>query len=127
VYTVTYTLARHNAERLEQGSHALASASGAGQLVCNRMTRLVAAAQDLGLTADVALGGRWIAIHGDRATVYAIEAAWGVGFFVWCDVPGARGVERYADATEAIEAGLRRARHSPDRPPGDGSPDLSSE
>jgi hypothetical protein len=90
------------------------------------MTRLVAAAQDLGLTADVALGGRWIAIHGDRATVYAIEAAWGEGFFVWCDVPGASAVERYADAIEAIQAGLRRARHPPDRPPRDAPPNHSS-
>jgi hypothetical protein len=46
------------------------------------MTRLVAAAQDLGLTAVVALDGRWIAIRGERATVYAIEAAWDESFFV---------------------------------------------
>jgi hypothetical protein len=90
------------------------------------MTRLVAAAQDLELTADVALGGRWIAVRGDRATVYAIETAWGESFFVWCDVPGASAVERYADATEAIQAGFPRARHPSDRPLGDELPDLSS-
>jgi hypothetical protein len=56
--------------------------------------------------------------------VYAIEAAWGESFFVWCDILRAGAVERYVDATEVIQAGLRRARHPPDQPPGDASPNI---
>ena len=74
------------------------------------MTRLVSTLRRLGLTAEIALDGRWIAIRGDRATVYVIESTWGESFFVWCGSPGECAVERYADATEAIQAGLRRAR-----------------
>jgi hypothetical protein len=77
------------------------------------MTALVAALQRLGITADVELAGRWTAIRGERAMVYVIEAAWGDSFFVWCDIPEERAVERYRDPIEAIQAGLRRASQSP--------------
>jgi hypothetical protein len=77
------------------------------------VTALLAALQQLGIRADVELGGRWAAIRGERATVYVIEAGWGDSFYVWCDLPEERAVERYRDPIEAIQTGLRRASHLP--------------
>ena len=77
------------------------------------MAALVAALQILGTTADVELGGRWIAIRGERGTAYVIEAGWGDSFYVWCDIPEERAVERHRDPIEAIQAGLRRTSKSP--------------
>jgi hypothetical protein len=78
------------------------------------MTRLVETLQALGLHGEVELGGRWVRLPGERATVYVIEAAWSDSFYTWCDLPGEQTIERYGSALEAIAAGLRRAR----RPPG---------
>jgi hypothetical protein len=72
------------------------------------MSALVAALQLLGMTADVDLGGRWIAIRGECGTAYVIDAGWGDSFYVWSDIPEERAVERYRDPNEAIQAGLRR-------------------
>lgn len=81
------------------------------------MTSLEAALQHLGLPADIALAGRWATLAGERTTIYVIESTWGAMFYVWCDAPDERGVECYADAVTAIEAGLRRARHPATQPP----------
>ena len=86
------------------------------------MTALVAALQLLGMTADIELGGRWIALCGERGTAYVIEAGWGDSFYVWCDIPEERAVERHRDPIEAIQAGLRRTSKSPAGPPGNASP-----
>jgi hypothetical protein len=75
------------------------------------VTALLAALQQLGITADVELGGRWVAIRGERATAYITEAGWGDSFYVWCDLPEERAVERHRDPIAAIQAGLRRAGH----------------
>jgi hypothetical protein len=73
------------------------------------MTQLVTAMRGLGLDGEVALAGRWITIRGERGLVHVLEIPWRGGFSTWCDLAGARTVERYADATDAIRAGLRRA------------------
>jgi hypothetical protein len=77
------------------------------------MAALVAALQLLGMTAEVELGGRWIAIRGELGTAYVIEAGWGESFYVWCDIAEERAVERHRDPIEAIQAGLRRTSKSP--------------
>jgi hypothetical protein len=74
------------------------------------MTRLVDALRELGLDGEIALEGRWVKLRGERRTVYVAQAPWGSGYYTWCDDPRERAVERYADPTEAIRAGLRRAR-----------------
>jgi hypothetical protein len=83
------------------------------------MTRLVDALVRLGLSADVELGGKWVTLRGDRATIYVVAGAWGSEFYTWCDIPEARAIERYPDAVSAIQAGLRRssALRSPDSAP----------
>jgi hypothetical protein len=73
------------------------------------MTRLVDALQALGLHGEIILSGRWVKLVGERCSVYVAEAAWGAGYFTWCDDPQARTVEFYRDPVEAIQAGLRRA------------------
>ena len=77
------------------------------------MTRLVEALRLLSLPGEADLGGRWVKLQGERGAVYVVEAAWGHGYYTWCDVPEERAVERYRDPVEAIQAGLRRARHCP--------------
>jgi hypothetical protein len=74
------------------------------------MTRLLDALRTLGLEGEVALAGRWVKLRGERRTVYVAEAAWGSGYYTWCDDPEERAIELYRNPTEAIEAGLRRAR-----------------
>jgi hypothetical protein len=86
------------------------AASTSGRLVF--MAALVAALHLLGITADVELGGRWIAIRGECGTAYVIEAGWGDSFYVWCDLPEERAVERHRDPVEAIQTGLRRTSRS---------------
>ncbi len=79
------------------------------------MTSLVDALREMGLDAVVSLGGRLARIDGERGAVYVAEASHGRGFITWCDIPSERRVERYPDATTAIQAGLRRAtRSAPD-------------
>ena len=72
------------------------------------MAALLTAVDQLGLTADVELGGRWVAIRGERGTAFIIEAGWGASFYVWCDIPEERAVARYTDAVTAVQEGLRR-------------------
>jgi hypothetical protein len=72
------------------------------------MTRLETALQALGLVGEVALGGRWVKVQGERCAVYVIESV-GQGYYMWCDHPEARLVQSYSDPTEAIQTGLRRA------------------
>ncbi len=71
--------------------------------------RLVEALHELGLHGEVQLSGRWAKLDGERCTVYVVEAAWGVGYYTWCDDPLDRKVEVYHDPVEAIQAALRRA------------------
>ncbi len=74
------------------------------------MTRLVDALRVLGVKGDVALSGRWVTIEGERCRVQVVEASWGAGYYSWCDDLTGRAVEHFCDPTEAILAGLRRAR-----------------
>ncbi len=78
-------------------------------IVGEAMTRLVDALHALGLDGEVTLSGRWVKLDGEHCPVYVVEAAWGAGYFTWCDDPQARTVEFYRDPVEAIQAGLRRA------------------
>ncbi len=74
------------------------------------MTRLEEALQALGLEGEIALSGRWVRVQGEQCMVYVVEAAWGGGFYTWCDGPQERAAELYLDPAEALRAGLRRAR-----------------
>ena len=73
------------------------------------MTQLVEALRVLGLEGELSLSDRWAKLQGQQCSVYVAEAPWGSGYYTWCDDPEVRSVEFYRDATEAIEAGLRRA------------------
>ena len=73
------------------------------------MTQLVEALRVLGLEGELSLSDRWARLEGQLCWVYVAEAPWGSGYYTWCDDPEVRSVEFYRDATEAIEAGLRRA------------------
>lgn len=70
---------------------------------------LANALRELGLDAEVTLGGRWAKVRGERCPVYVVESALGDGYFSWCDDPRERAVEFYRSPAEAIKAGLRRA------------------
>ncbi|MBA3944239.1 MAG: hypothetical protein H0X37_06700 [Herpetosiphonaceae bacterium] len=73
------------------------------------MTRLVEALHALGLEGEAELEDRWVKIQGQQCWVYIAEAAWGGGYYTWCEDPESRTVEFYLEPTEAIQAGLRRA------------------
>lgn len=73
------------------------------------MTRLEDALQALNLEGEIALSGRWVKVQGECCMVYVVEAAWGGGFYTWCDDPQERAAELYLDPVEALHAGLRRA------------------
>ncbi len=73
------------------------------------MTRLVEALRSLELDGEIALGGRWVKLQGAHCPVYVVEAAWGAGYYTWCDDPEERAVQFYAGPAEAVQAGLRRA------------------
>lgn len=73
------------------------------------MTQLSDALLSLGLEGEQSLEGRWIKLRGSHCAVYVVEAAWGMGFYTWCDHPGGRAVEHYRDPVAAIQAGLERA------------------
>ena len=73
------------------------------------MTRLEDALQALNLKGEVALSGRWVKVQGERCMIYVVEAAWGGGFYTWCDDPQERAAEMYLDPVEALRAGMRRA------------------
>jgi hypothetical protein len=55
------------------------------------MTQLTEALHRLGLEGEQSLGGRWVKLPGERCAVYVIEAAYGMGYYTWCDTPQARG------------------------------------
>src|SRR5919197_1068398 len=73
------------------------------------MTRLVDAAHEMGLRAEVSPFGRWVRFRGEQGLVYVAEAAFGQGYYTWCDTPHGRTAEPYLDPTAAIQAGLQRA------------------
>jgi hypothetical protein len=73
------------------------------------MTRLVDVAQEMGLRAEVSPFGRWVRFRGEQGLVYVAEAAFGQGYYSWCDTPHGRAAEPYLDPTAAIQAGLQRA------------------
>jgi hypothetical protein len=73
------------------------------------MTRLVDVAQEMGLRAEASPFGRWVRFRGEQGLVYVAEAAFGQGYYTWCDTPHGRTAEPYLDPTAAIQAGLRRA------------------
>ncbi len=72
------------------------------------MTPLIETAQQMGLSVDASIWGRWIRFPGDHSLVYVREAPFGQGYYVLCDAPMLRTAELYRDPREAIEAGLRR-------------------
>ena len=49
-------------------------------------------------------------LRGERGTVYVAEAAFGSGYYSWCDTPQQRTAQPYLDPAEAIQAALHRAR-----------------
>jgi hypothetical protein len=73
------------------------------------MTRLVDVAQEMGLRAEASPFGRWVRFRGEQGLVYVAEAAFGQGYYTWCDTPHERTAEPYLDPTAAIQAGLQRA------------------
>ncbi len=70
---------------------------------------LLEALHTLGLRGQIDPSGRWVRLQGERCGVYVYEVAWDGGYYTWCEEPGERTVEFYRDATQAIQAGLRRA------------------
>jgi len=75
------------------------------------MTRLAEAVEALGLEGELSLSGSWVRLHGERCTVYVVEAVSGTRYYTWCDAPLERHVELFHDPIEAIQAGLNRARN----------------
>ena len=73
------------------------------------MINLVDALHELGLEGEQSLEGRMVKLHGERCAVYVVEAAWGMGYYTWCDDPEAREVKFYREPVAAIRAGLERA------------------
>ena len=73
------------------------------------MPGLAEAMRVLDVDGELSLSGHVLALRGAGCRVYVAEAPYGRGYFAWCDHPDERRVERYADAIEAIEDGLRRA------------------
>jgi hypothetical protein len=53
--------------------------------------------------------GRWARLQGEQGTVYVAEAAFGSGYYSWCDTPQQRTAQPYLDPAEAIQAALHRA------------------
>jgi hypothetical protein len=73
------------------------------------MTRLVDVIQELGLRGEVSPFGRWVRLRGEQGLVYVAQAAFGQGYYSWCDTPHEHVAEPYLDPVEAIQAGLQRA------------------
>ena len=82
----------------EKGAHAV-------------MTRLVDVIQELGLRGEVSPFGRWVRLQGEQGPVYVAQAAFGQGYYTWCDTPHGHAADPYLDPVEAIQAGLQRATH----------------
>jgi hypothetical protein len=76
------------------------------------MTRLVAALWSLGLEGEVAFGGTWVTLRGQRCLAYVVEAGEAPLYLTWCDDPRERTVEVYGDPVAALLAGRRRFAHA---------------
>jgi hypothetical protein len=75
------------------------------------MTRLVAALRALSLEGEIAHGGTWVTLRGERCLAYVVEASEGPVYLTWCDDPHERAVEVYGDPVAALLAGHRRIAH----------------
>ena len=73
------------------------------------MTRLDNVIQELGLRGEVSPFGRWVRLQGEQGPVYVAQAAFGQGYYTWCDTAHGHAAEPYLDPVEAIQAGLQRA------------------
>ena len=73
------------------------------------MGALLEALRAFGLPGHVSRSGRLLIIEGERGRVFVAEASGGRGYYVWCEQPDGRAVERHADPVAAIREGLRRA------------------
>jgi len=73
------------------------------------MAHLGTVLEDLGLEGEVSPLGRWARLQGEQGTVYVAEAAFGSGYYSWCDTPQQRTAQPYLDPAEAIQAALHRA------------------
>lgn len=69
-------------------------------------TPLTEIAHQLGLRSETSIWGRWLRFPTDRGTVYVVQAAFGHGYYMWCEAPGRRTARLYRDPRDAIEAGL---------------------
>ena len=76
------------------------------------MAHLGTVLEDLGLEGEVSPLGRWARLRGERGTVYVAHAAFGAGYYSWCDTPQEHTAYPYLDPAEAIQAGLLRATRS---------------
>jgi hypothetical protein len=76
------------------------------------MAHLGTVLEDLGLEGEVSPLGRWARLRGERGTVYVAHAAFGSGYYSWCDTPQEHTPHPYLDPAEAIQAALRRATRS---------------
>ena len=74
------------------------------------MAHLGTVLEDLGLEGEVSPLGRWARLRGERGTVYVAHAAFGSGYYSWCDTPQEHTALPYLDPVEAIQAALQRAR-----------------
>jgi hypothetical protein len=73
------------------------------------MVHLTTVLKELGLEGEVSPLGRWVRLQGERGTVYVAHAAFGEGYYSWCDTPQERTAQPYLDPAEAIQAALQRA------------------
>jgi len=74
------------------------------------MAQLRTVLEELGLEGEVSPLGRWARVQGERGTVYVAHAAFGEGYYSWCDAPQERTAQPFLDPAEAIQAALQRAR-----------------
>jgi hypothetical protein len=74
------------------------------------MAHLSTVLAELGLEGEVSPLGRWARLPGEQGMVYVAHAAFGEGYYSWCDASPERTAQPYRDATEAIQAALQRAR-----------------
>jgi hypothetical protein len=74
------------------------------------MAQLRTALEELGLEGEVSPLGRWVRLQAERGMVYVAKAAFGEGYYSWCDTPQERAAQPYLDPAEAIQAALERAR-----------------
>lgn len=72
--------------------------------------RLYEAIAHLGVQGELSASGRWLRLQGAHCDVFVVEAP-GSHYFVWCDHPAERSVQRFRDPIDAIVNGLGRAAH----------------